>query len=111
VFKRTKELLEMSDWKCILTQQIDPQSEAEEALSNLGVYGESSSTGAAGTFLAADSVEITYAQDLLKDPPGLVAMFAHELSHYLLATLVTEPPCGWEELEPLTDLTAVVEYI
>jgi hypothetical protein len=34
---------------------------------------------------------------------------AHELCHYLLATVKEEPPCGWEEHEPLTDLAAVHE--
>lgn len=34
---------------------------------------------------------------------------AHELSHYLLATIQGTPPCGWEEHEPLTDLTAIHE--
>lgn len=108
-FIRTKNLLEMEEWPCVLLLDHDDTGEINETLRRAGIFGESSRKGAAGTFSTSDSVEITYSANLLKDPVGLVATFAHELSHYLLATVKETPPAGWEELEPLTDLTAVVE--
>ncbi len=64
---------------------------------------------AAGTFSAdADTgVLITYSQGLLADPHGMVATFAHELAHFLLATSPEPLPVPDEEVEFLTDLTAV----
>jgi len=46
---------------------------------------------------------------MLKDPVGLVGTLAHELCHFLLATVKNEPPASWKLLEPLTDLAAVRE--
>lgn len=109
VFNRTKKLLEMQEWSCVLLPDDDETGEINETLRRAGVFGESSRKRAAGTFSTSDSVEITYSTNLSKDPIGLVATFAHELSHYLLATVKETPPAGWDELEPLTDLTAVVE--
>src|SRR5205085_12416082 len=43
---------------------------------------------------------------LLAHPGRLIATFAHELAHYLLATAPTSPPCEDDEHEFLTDLTA-----
>lgn len=65
-------------------------------------------SGAAGTFsVDPDSgVVITYSVALLSDPHGMVATFAHELSHYLLATHHNQLPVPREEEEFLTDLTA-----
>ncbi len=48
---------------------------------------------------------ITYASDLLSQPAALVATLAHELAHYLLATVKEEPPGGLELHELATDLT------
>ncbi|MFT3987264.1 hypothetical protein [Aestuariivirga sp.] len=66
-------------------------------------------SGAAGTFSVDETktVIITYSAKLLKDPHGLVATFAHELSHYLLFSSKSKWPVPQEEMEFLTDLTAV----
>jgi len=61
-----------------------------------------------GTFsVSEDTVRITYEPTLLADPECLIATFAHELAHYLLATAPSAPPCAEDEHEYLTDLTAV----
>ncbi|MBE2214846.1 MAG: hypothetical protein IAE82_13315 [Opitutaceae bacterium] len=109
VFDQTRAWLGLSTWPCRLVPRRDDHEEEQAALRRAGLFGESRSHGAAGTFQAAEEVEITYATTLLNDPVGLVATLAHELCHYLLAHVATEPPAGWDELEPLTDLTAVVE--
>lgn len=44
---------------------------------------------------------------LLQRPDRLIATFAHELAHYLLATAAEPPPCESDEIEFLTDLAAV----
>lgn len=109
VFEKTKSLLDVSDWSCRLTPQSEEEREQLEALRRAGVFGETKHEGAAGTFSVDDEVEITYAPSLLNDSVGLISTLAHELCHYLLAGLEDEPPAGWAELEPLTDLAAVVE--
>lgn len=69
--------------------------------------------GAAGTFRlkrtadGAVCAEIRYDLDQLNNPSGLVATFAHELSHYLLHACSTPFPGGDEIEELFTDLTAV----
>jgi hypothetical protein len=52
------------------------------------------------------TVQITYVPALLANPERLIATFAHELAHYLLATAPSAPPCADDEHEFLTDLTA-----
>jgi len=44
---------------------------------------------------------------LLERPDRLIATFAHELAHCLLATAREPPPCDDSEMECLTDLTAI----
>jgi len=65
--------------------------------------------GVAGLFAVtpARQVVISYNRQQAADPMALVATLAHELSHYVLATIQTEPPGGWEVGEQLADLTAV----
>jgi hypothetical protein len=63
---------------------------------------------ALGTFsVEGNGVQISYVPALLAHPERLIATFAHELAHYLLATAPTSPPCEDDEHEFLTDLTAV----
>ena len=69
--------------------------------------------GAAGTFRLVQTdkegpiAEIRYSVDQLENPAGLVATFAHEISHYLLHMYRT-PFLGGDDVEELfTDLTAV----
>ena len=111
VFDRIRELMGILDWSCRLEREDDIERHAQADLRRSGILGESSSSGPAGTFSvpSENEVVITYSSSQLKNPIGLVATLAHELCHYLLATVSEEPPAGWESLEPLTDLAAVVE--
>ena len=111
LFHRVKDLMGMSEWPCRLEQRRDGETELRADLARSGVIGDSSSNGAAGTFSVSHNREvvITYSASSLPDPHSLVATFAHELCHYLLAQVTTAPPGTWKELEPLTDLSAVVE--
>jgi hypothetical protein len=109
IFETTRGYMGMSRWKCRLVPQSDEEREAARALSRGAASSEMSYAGAAGTFSVGDGVEVTYSPSLLRDPTGLVAVLAHELCHYLMATLKVEPPCGWAEHEPLTDLAGVHE--
>jgi hypothetical protein len=108
VFQRIRELMGMTDWRCDFAQRSSP---ADEVGRRGGLMGRSSSSGAAGTYASSAEKEptITYSASLLKNPEGLVATIAHEMCHYLLARVQEEPPGAWKELEPLTDLSAVVE--
>lgn len=110
VFDATREYMGIRDWDCVLESQSEEERKAVQELGKAGgLYGETRIADAAGTFRAGEQIKITYSPELLRDPPGLVATFAHELCHYLLATVTDEPPCGWAEHEPLTDLAAVHE--
>ncbi len=110
MFQQTRAYMGLMDWPCRLVPHVDQDMQQRESFHAAGVMGAlGSEGGAAGTFSVEDMVEITYSPSLLGDPTGLVATLAHELCHYLLATVKESPPCGWEELEPLTDLAAVHE--
>lgn len=50
---------------------------------------------------------ITYNPGMVSDQIGLVATFAHELGHYLMATSSGDPPGGWGLHELHTDLASV----
>jgi hypothetical protein len=50
---------------------------------------------------------IAYNPGMASDLEGLVATFAHEFGHYLMATAKGTPPGGWELHEFHTDLAAV----
>ena len=106
VFDQTREYMGIRDWPCTLTAHLE---EEQLGMREAGLYGYNQTNNAAGTFFAGDQVEITYSPSLLRTPAALIATLAHELCHYLIATIQTEPPCGWAEHEPLTDLAAVRE--
>lgn len=110
LFDQTRLYMGMENWPCVLTPQSEEDREVQERLSRAGgMFGLASTGGPAGTFRAGDEVEITYSPQSLKEPVNLVATFAHELCHYLLACVEEAPPAGWAELEPITDLCAVHE--
>jgi hypothetical protein len=95
----------LDSWPCKLEMRVgDNHAEAMR-----GLAYEYKSSGAAGTFSIddKDAVVITYNEHQLRDPMSLVATFAHELAHYLLATAKTDPPGTEEAEEPATDLAAV----
>jgi len=107
VFDQTRSYMGILDWPCTLTAQ--SEEEKNFGMREAGLYGYNQTSSAAGTFFAGDEVEITYSPKLIKSPPALISTLAHELCHYLIATIHTEPPCGWAEHEPLTDVAAVRE--
>lgn len=109
MFEATRQVMGLSHWPCRLVPHIDAGREQHAAFAAAGVLGEMLTNDAGGTFSIQDDVEITYSPALLREPVGIVATFAHELCHYLLATVKDEPPCGWADHEPLTDLAAVHE--
>jgi hypothetical protein len=100
-FERVKVVMGMSDWPCELVADDGPGG-PQKVGDLLIVQG----TGRpAGTFSAKEGVvTIVYAADLVQEPMQLVATFAHELSHYLLASVTEPPPGGWELHELATDL-------
>jgi hypothetical protein len=51
--------------------------------------------------------EISYAANLVEQPVSLVATLAHELGHYVIHGAPALPVCANDEIEFLTDLTAV----
>jgi hypothetical protein len=103
VFDRVRAIMGICEWPCSLYQK--------PSLAQPMGLGESHTRDAAGTFSVPepDQVLISYSANLLKDPVGYVATISHELCHYLLAKVTTEPPATWKDLEPLTDLSSVVE--
>jgi len=111
VFRRVQSLMGMADWPCHFAQRRAVDHEREADLARSGVLGQSRMNDPAGTFSVPEKakVVIDYSASSLSDPIGLVATLAHELCHYLLATVREEPPATWKELEPLTDLSAVLE--
>jgi hypothetical protein len=104
IFNQTKTYCGMSNWDVDLVADDNPL--AEDATPSL-VTG-AAQKHALGTFgVAGNRIVISYVPALLKRPDNLIATFAHELAHYLLATTVNEPPCEEDEREFLTDLAAV----
>ncbi len=98
VFARVKDMMGLGDWNCELVEQVENNAQVGEFLF---VRAEKP---AAGTFQAGDGkVIITYEPTLLTRPNNLIATFAHELAHYLLAT-IGEPPPGAEIEEGLHEL-------
>jgi hypothetical protein len=97
-----KEAMGMRAWECRLVADPRPPASIE-----VGEFWNIRNPGAAGgTFSVKDGiVMITYAPDLVREPVRLVATLAHEMAHYLLATVREEPPGGHELHELVTDLT------
>jgi hypothetical protein len=103
LFATVKAYAGMSEWPVKLIADLPTPAFA------IGTYQPQPLRHAAGTFsLQQDqTVEITYQPHLLANPQQLIATFAHELAHYVLSTATTKAPCEDDELEFLTDLTAV----
>ena len=104
IFDQTKTYCGMSNWEVDLVADDNPL--AEDAAPSL--VAVASQKHALGTFgIAGNRIVISYVPALLKRPDNLIATFAHELAHYLLAAAGSEPPCEADEREFLTDLAAV----
>lgn len=106
VFQTVKSLMGLDEWRCRLEPQHErPDVKVSDVAYLKAVPGAGESP--LGTFGAdGNEVLITYDPGLVADPVGLVATFAHELSHYLLS-MKGEPPGGWDNHEFCTDLTVV----
>ncbi|MBJ7446057.1 MAG: hypothetical protein JHC81_00870 [Brevundimonas sp.] len=101
IFECVKGIMGLSDWPCSLEPQGRRRS-GQQVSEFVHLGGDETPNG---TFRieAGGDVVISYAPELLDDPTGLVATFAHELAHYLLASeadLVED-----ETHELMTDLT------
>ncbi len=98
-----KAAMGMGDWDCDLVAVERPAPSQR-----VGELWHVQTGGAAeGTFeVRGNRVVISYAADLVAHPGRLVPIFAHELAHYLLAT-VPEPPPGGEEVHELATELAV----
>ena len=101
-FDCVKSAMGMADWPCELVVDDGPPDAQE-----VGEFFTVQTPGRpAGTFsVKGQQVTIVYAAGLVKEPIHLVATFAHELAHYLLAPVEEEPPGGWDLHELATDLT------
>lgn len=106
-FHCVQQHFDLAHWPC----RLQPFEELHDILKeSLPVLAQPERTkGAAGLFEVTNEHEVIihYKREQLRDPVALIATMAHELCHYVLATLSEEPPCGWDDHEPLTDLTAV----
>lgn len=95
----------LDEWECRLVAQ---PKRPEARVGELTALKFESGHMPLGTFgVDGNQVVITYDPDSVKNPVTLVATLAHELGHYLLATLPEPPPGGAENLEFATDLVTV----
>jgi hypothetical protein len=102
VFGRIKTLMAIDDWPCELESYDRPEDGQR-----VGYYAKlQRGKSANGTFrIEEGKVIISYASDLLAQPRQLIATLAHELAHYLLATIRKPIPGGNELHELATELT------
>lgn len=102
VFEQVKLLMAMQNRPCRLEAFDLPPSGQR-----VGLYAKIQRGGTAnGTFQVKDGeVVISYASELVAEPRKLIATFAHELSHYLLATIMKPIPGGNDLHELATELT------
>jgi hypothetical protein len=104
IFDQVKAYCGMSAWEVDLVVDDNPLAVRTE-ISHAMVAPQKHALGTFG--VAGNRIQISYVPDLLTRPEQLIATFAHEFAHYLLATARSEPPCADDEKEFLTDLTAV----
>jgi hypothetical protein len=108
LFARIKHHAAMDDWPCELVEQ-DPDIDLHVAPT---VVLQNMPRDPAGTFLHrggdGKAARITYNPALLRRPDDLTATLAHELAHYLGATIQEPPPGGEEYHEHATDILAIV---
>jgi hypothetical protein len=104
IFDQIKAYCGLSDWEVDLVADDNPLAIRSE-ISQLMIAPQKHALGTFG--VAGNRIQITYVPDLLNRPAELIATLAHELAHYLLATARSQPRCADDEMEFLTDLTAV----
>jgi hypothetical protein len=109
LFGHVRTLAGMADWPCELEAgRRDRPTRAGTAL----LLRHEGAPAPCGTFRIAgesgtERVVISYNPSMAADTTGLIATFAHELAHYLMASARTAPPGGWSLHELHTDLVAV----
>jgi hypothetical protein len=109
IFDEVRALAGMADWPCEL--RAGDANRPTDA-GNAHLLRHEGAPPPCGTFEVGEGLAgrhgiITYNPSMERDPAGLVATFAHELGHYLMATAASDPPGGWDLHELHTDLTAV----
>lgn len=104
IFAQVKAYCGMNAWSVDLVVDDNPLAK-EDPPSLAMVAGQKHAVGSFA--VAGNRVQISYVPSLLARPERLIATFAHELAHYLLATAREAPPCDDDEKECLTDLAAV----
>lgn len=104
VFGLVRKHLHMERWPCALVQQKEHVFDGMAGVIKGGI------SGAAGTFRMCDddTALITYAPKLLGDVPLLITTLVHELCHYYLTRVPTDPPGGPDADEHATDATAII---
>ena len=104
IFDQVKAYCGMSAWNVDLV--VDENPLANDDPPSLAMVAPQKH--AVGSFaVTGNRIQISYVPSLLARPDQLIATFAHELAHYLLATAREAPPCDDDEKEFLTDLAAV----
>lgn len=109
LFDEVRAAAGMGDWPCELRAGAkDREIDAGNAL----LLRHEGKAAPCGTFqvvegLAGQHAVITYNPAMEADTEGLIATFAHELGHYLMATTGGTPPGGWDLHELHTDLAGV----
>lgn len=104
ILDQVKAYCGIADWEVELVADDNPL--ARPAAPSLAMVAPQKY--ALGTFsMAENKAIISYVPALLQRPQAFIATLAHELAHYLLATALTCPICADDELECLTDLTAI----
>jgi hypothetical protein len=104
IFDQVKNYCGMNEWEVDLVVDDNPLAVRTE-ISRAMVEPQKHALGTFG--VAGNRIQISYVPDLLERPDHLIATFAHELAHYFLATARSQPPCADDEMEFLTDFTAV----
>lgn len=105
-----KAIADMADWPTRLIAL--PRAVRSEQVGDY-LFTVPESHAPLGTFQAVDDgnggwiAEICYDPAQLDNPAKLVAIFAHEIAHYLLATIERPLPGGEDVHELMTDITAV----
>ncbi len=109
IFETVRRIAGMADWPCELRAG---KSDRPVDAGNAHLLRHEGSPAPCGTFRVGEGLAgrhgiVTYNPAMARDPAGLVATFAHELGHYLMATAAASPPGGWDLHELHTDLAAV----
>ena len=103
-FERVKRYVGLENWAVTLEAQ--PEGVDPRVSPSLFVQGVEAEPGGAFSIGEGHGATITYDPAIVADPVAMVAVFAHELSHYLTHAAPEPPPGGWENWEFATDACA-----